>query len=180
MAGDPGVPTHRTDQRPHRRSQPVGQAGQTRRLRLPQHRELTAPDTLPLHPRPAGQHRIHYRATARLTAKSHQTCPKSKTTAIQRLSRLSNRRTPPARKIEANSGREIVQAEGATPRERMSWRKLPKIYCRRVHLAACAASVWGDSQLGATLGCTVIGRSLPGFSAVPFTHFGKGSLVHRC
>jgi hypothetical protein len=49
--------------------QPAGQTGQTRSLRLPQHRELTPPDTLPLHPRPAGQHRIHHRAPARLISK---------------------------------------------------------------------------------------------------------------
>ena len=47
--------THGLDPaRPHRGLQPAGQTGQTRRLRLPQHRELTPPDTLPLHLQPSG------------------------------------------------------------------------------------------------------------------------------
>ena len=46
---------HRHHQRPHRGLQPAGQAGQTRRLRIPEPRALGPPDTIPLHPQTAGR-----------------------------------------------------------------------------------------------------------------------------
>ena len=45
-----GVPDHRTHQRPHRGHQPADQAGETRRLRIPEQRELPTPSTVALHP----------------------------------------------------------------------------------------------------------------------------------
>jgi hypothetical protein len=51
---------HRHHQRPYRGLQPTCQTGQTRRVRVPQHRELGLPDTIPLHPQTAGpQPRLH-------------------------------------------------------------------------------------------------------------------------
>ncbi|AFJ35180.1 hypothetical protein OEM_21380 [Mycobacterium intracellulare subsp. yongonense 05-1390] len=46
---------HRHHQRPYRGLQPPCQTGQTRRVRVPQQRELGSPDTIPLHPQTAGR-----------------------------------------------------------------------------------------------------------------------------
>jgi Transposase len=50
VARDQRVRPDRHHQRGHRGLQPPGQAGQTRRVRLPQPRKLGPPDTIPLHP----------------------------------------------------------------------------------------------------------------------------------
>ena len=50
VAGDRGVPDDRADERPDRGHEPVDQAGETRRLRLPEPGELPAPGTVALHP----------------------------------------------------------------------------------------------------------------------------------
>jgi hypothetical protein len=49
-ARDRGVPAHRHHQCPHRGLQPAGQTSQACRVRVPQHRQLDAPDPVPLHP----------------------------------------------------------------------------------------------------------------------------------
>jgi transposase len=46
---------HRHHQRAYRGLQPARQTGQTRRLRVPQPRQLGPPDTIPLHPQTAGR-----------------------------------------------------------------------------------------------------------------------------
>ena len=50
VAGDRGVPHDRAHERPHRGHEPVDQAGETRRLRLPEPGQLPAPGTVALHP----------------------------------------------------------------------------------------------------------------------------------
>ena len=50
VAGDRGVPDHRADERPDRGHEQVDQAGETRRLRVPEPGELPAPGTVALHP----------------------------------------------------------------------------------------------------------------------------------
>ena len=50
VARDRGVPHHRAHQRPHRGHQPADQAGETRRLRIPEPGELPTPSTVALHP----------------------------------------------------------------------------------------------------------------------------------
>jgi len=55
VARDQRVRAHRHHQRPHRGLQPARQDRETRRLRVPQPRELGPPDTIPLHPQTAGR-----------------------------------------------------------------------------------------------------------------------------
>ena len=50
VAGDRGVPDDRADERPNRGHEPVDQAGETRRLRVPEPGQLPAPGTVALHP----------------------------------------------------------------------------------------------------------------------------------
>jgi transposase len=50
VAGDRGVPDHRVDERPHRGHEPADQAGQTRRLWVPEPGQLPPPGTVALHP----------------------------------------------------------------------------------------------------------------------------------
>ena len=50
VAGDRGVPHDRAHQRPHRRHEPVDQAGETRRLRVQEPGQLPPPRTVALHP----------------------------------------------------------------------------------------------------------------------------------
>ena len=50
VAGDRGVPLDRDHERPHRGHEPVDQAGETRRLRVPEPGQLPAPGTVALHP----------------------------------------------------------------------------------------------------------------------------------
>ena len=94
VAGDRGVPLDRPHERPHRRHQPVDQAGETRRLRLPQPGQLPAPGTVALHP---AHPPIVSEETdgARLRSKSHQS----------RASRWAARRRPDGSCCRARWGR---------------------------------------------------------------------------
>jgi integrase len=55
LPADVGEALHRHHQRSRRGLQPVGQTGQTRRLRVPQPTQLGPTDTIPLYPQTAGR-----------------------------------------------------------------------------------------------------------------------------
>jgi hypothetical protein len=74
VARDQRLRDHRHHQRPHRGLQPARQTSQTLRMRIPQHRKLGTPDTLPLHPQTAVRN-TDFKLIARSKSKSPHSSP---------------------------------------------------------------------------------------------------------